>query len=284
MQILSNTKILNVLSGLVIISGLTACATPKPYAPLENLKTDYEAIQKDDAKISLAPVTFYEVEGAIKKAELAAAQKDNKQLEHQTYLGQKTLEIALAKVQQKTFEARTKTLSEQRNALLIEARTKESQVFKAEVEATRKSLEESNQEFLRLKKEAEAAKSSLEAYKSKETSRGTVLVLDDLLFDTGGANLHMGSQKNLRPLIDYLQKSPERHVSIEGHTDSIGDDNFNKTLSLRRAESVRDYLSRSGIDEKRMVVKGFGELYPVASNTTREGRQLNRRVEVLIKN
>ncbi len=284
MNIISSIKVLSFLS-LVIISGwLAGCAAPKVYAPLQSLKEDYQRVSQDEVKRTSAPVTLYEVEGLIKKAEDAAELEDDELVAHTTYLGRKKLEVALAKAQQKHYDALTKTLSEQRNMLLIEARTKEAQSFKQEAQSSRLEAETFREQAEMSKLEAEAARTSLETYKSKETSRGTVLVLDDLLFDSGGAALHLGSQKNLDPLIHYLQESPRRKVTIGGHTDSVGEDAYNQTLSLRRADAVRDYLIRSGIDENRIITRGHGEFYPVATNSTREGRQLNRRVEILIKN
>ena len=282
--------------GLVAVAGgLFGCATSTPYAPLESLKKDYESISQNDAKKTLVPVTLYEVEGLIKQAEDAADGDDQDLLRHKTYLGQKKLELALMKAKKKQHEAQIKTLSDQRNELLIEARTNEAQSLKLEADAAKSSLEAETArhmleaEALRketeaLKKEAEAAKNSLATYKSKETSQGTVLVLDDLLFDTGGANLHLGSQKNLEPLVSYLKENSKRNVSVGGHTDSKGEEEFNKGLSLRRADAVRGFLIKSGVDESRISTNGYGELYPVASNKTHAGRQMNRRVEILIKN
>jgi outer membrane protein OmpA-like peptidoglycan-associated protein len=94
--------------------------------------------------------------------------------------------------------------------------------------------------------------------------------------------LHVGSQRNLDPLVHYLRDHPERRISIEGHTDNVGGESFNIDLSLRRAEAVKNYLVTSGISRNRISTNGFGESMPVASNNTAHGRQINRRVEIVI--
>jgi len=103
-----------------------------------------------------------------------------------------------------------------------------------------------------------------------------------VLFDTGSATLRPGGQRVVAWLADFLREYPERTLAIEGFTDSVGGDTFNQDLSERRAASVRVALIQSGIDGSRIDVRGYGKAFPVASNDTAEGRQRNRRVEVVI--
>ena len=124
---------------------------------------------------------------------------------------------------------------------------------------------------------------ALGEYKAEETSRGTILVINDLLFDTGGATLKPQSQRRLEPLVQYLLGNTKREIIIEGHTDSIGESETNKRLSLRRADTVKEFLIIRGVNPTRIETRGFGEEVPVASNTTNAGRSLNRRVEIVIK-
>jgi OOP family OmpA-OmpF porin len=87
----------------------------------------------------------------------------------------------------------------------------------------------------------------------------------------------------LERAIDFIKRYPEANVSLEGHADSIGTDEYNQKLSERRAASVKNYLIKKGaIDERKITSTGYGESKPVASNNTKEGRAENRRVEVLI--
>jgi len=88
--------------------------------------------------------------------------------------------------------------------------------------------------------------------------------------------------KGLYRLVTFLKEYPDRAVLVEGHTDSTGSDATNMKLSNERADSVRSFLVENGIDAKRILARGYGKAYPVASNATAEGRQKNRRVDVVI--
>ena len=106
--------------------------------------------------------------------------------------------------------------------------------------------------------------------------------MGDLLFDTGSAHLNPGGLRVVDRLIEFMNAYPQRRVSIEGFTDSTGNPVSNQVLSERRASAVRLALIDRGIDPARLVARGYGEDYPVASNTNPVGRQLNRRVEIVI--
>lgn len=112
--------------------------------------------------------------------------------------------------------------------------------------------------------------------------KGQIVVLKNIFFETDRAELLPRSFVELRKLLKIMQDNPAMVIQINGHTDSMGDDSYNVALSLRRAKAVLDFLQINGIDEERMTYKGFGRSQPIASNTTNEGRQLNRRVEFLV--
>jgi outer membrane protein OmpA-like peptidoglycan-associated protein len=111
-----------------------------------------------------------------------------------------------------------------------------------------------------------------------------VLTLGDVLFTSGQADLKGGATANLNKLVTFLNAYPNRTVMIEGHTDSLGSDDFNSGLSQRRADSVKSYLTGQGVGPGRVSASGMGESSPVADNGSPTGRQQNRRVEVIIVN
>ena len=111
-----------------------------------------------------------------------------------------------------------------------------------------------------------------------------MVTLGDVLFETDKSELKGSAASNLDKLVAFLSSNPDRSVQIEGHTDSVGNDDYNFSLSQRRAESVRHYLINRGIAANRLDASGKGESTPVASNSDATGRQMNRRVEVVIAN
>jgi outer membrane protein OmpA-like peptidoglycan-associated protein len=117
----------------------------------------------------------------------------------------------------------------------------------------------------------------------EETERGLVLTFDnELLFKFDSDEILPEQKGNLDKIAEFLAKNVERDVSVEGHADSTGEDDYNLDLSERRAKAVRKALLERGISEGRVESFGFGETQPVASNDTPEGRRKNRRVEVII--
>ncbi len=116
----------------------------------------------------------------------------------------------------------------------------------------------------------------------RETERGTVLSLSDVLFEFDRAELKNEARENVEPLVSYLKDNPAQRVVIEGYTDNVGTRDYNLDLSQRRAETVRNFLIQNGISPTRVTARGMGEANPIASNDTESGRQLNRRVEVVL--
>jgi len=117
---------------------------------------------------------------------------------------------------------------------------------------------------------------------AKKTPRGMVITLGDVLFDTNQANLKAGGMRSVQKLAEFFKQYPGRKVMIEGFTDSVGNDANNQTLSEARAASVRSALIDMGVGVDRIATRGYGENSPVASNDNAQGRQLNRRVEIVL--
>ena len=117
---------------------------------------------------------------------------------------------------------------------------------------------------------------------AKKTERGMVVTIGDVLFDTGRSELKAGGMRNIEKLSGFLKEYPKRKAIIEGYTDSVGSDSLNQELSARRADAVRSALVNMGVGSDRLSTQGFGQLRPVAGNDTSGGRQMNRRVEVVL--
>jgi outer membrane protein OmpA-like peptidoglycan-associated protein len=119
---------------------------------------------------------------------------------------------------------------------------------------------------------------------TRREARGLIVNLSDVLFDFNQASLKPGAREKLSKLAGILLAYPGSYrIEVEGHTDAVGSQDYNQKLSEDRAQSVSSYLLRAGISSDRLVaVRGFGKLRPVATNDTPEGRQMNRRVEIVI--
>jgi outer membrane protein OmpA-like peptidoglycan-associated protein len=117
---------------------------------------------------------------------------------------------------------------------------------------------------------------------TRDTARGLIVNMSDVLFDFNQATLKPGAKEKLARVSGILLAYPSLHLSVEGHTDSIGTPEYNMKLSQRRADAVRDYLVSNNINTANIQAVGMGEANPVASNSTAQGRQQNRRVEMVV--
>ena len=115
-----------------------------------------------------------------------------------------------------------------------------------------------------------------------DSPRGLVVNMGDVLFDTGKADLRQPAREALAKLSGIVLNYPTLHLTVEGHTDSTGTEEFNQKLSEQRANNVRDYLVSQGLSADSLTAQGFGQADPVADNKTAAGRQKNRRVEIVV--
>jgi outer membrane protein OmpA-like peptidoglycan-associated protein len=117
---------------------------------------------------------------------------------------------------------------------------------------------------------------------TRDSARGLIVNMSDVLFDTGSSTLKPGAREKLAKISGIVLAHLGLNLQIEGHTDSVGTDDFNQQLSERRADTVRDFLAEQGVPSSSITARGFGKTQPVASNDTAEGRQRNRRVELVV--
>jgi outer membrane protein OmpA-like peptidoglycan-associated protein len=163
----------------------------------------------------------------------------------------------------------------------------QQQQLAVEADKARKAAEESD----RLRAQAEKEKADLRAQllqqlnavlATRDSARGLIASMSDVLFKTGSFELLPGARERLAKVSGIVLAHPGLHLEVEGHTDSVGGDDYNQTLSERRAGAVRNYLVQQGIAEGTIGSRGFGKTTPVATNDTPEGRQANRRVELVL--
>ena len=150
----------------------------------------------------------------------------------------------------------------------------------SQAQQARSLAEQSEREQAQLREQLRAQLNTI--LENRETARGLVVNVSDVLFDFNRANLKPGARDKVAKIAAILRSHPDLKIQVEGHTDSVGSDEYNLRLSERRADSVRAGLVEDGINRDVVATAGFGESKPVATNGTAEGRQQNRRVEIIV--
>jgi outer membrane protein OmpA-like peptidoglycan-associated protein len=117
---------------------------------------------------------------------------------------------------------------------------------------------------------------------TRDTARGLIVNMSDVLFDTAKFSLRPEAREKLAKVAGIVSGHPGLRLDVEGHTDNVGGDSYNQELSEQRGSSVRDYLTQQGMPQSSVTTKGFGKTQPIATNDTPAGRQQNRRVEIVI--
>jgi outer membrane protein OmpA-like peptidoglycan-associated protein len=208
-------------------------------------------------------------------AEAAAMHHDDAAIAQPAYLAAQTAHLAQARSAAKADDARVAAGQAERDKIQLAARTREVDKAKMATNAALGQRDQATEQSARLQAE-------MDQLKATPTPRGLVLTLGDVLFDTGKARLNPGAARKLDQLAQFLADHPDRRVQIDGFTDSIGTDSYNQDLSQQRADAVKSSLITRGIDPSRIGSQGYGKGFPVANNVESGGRQLNRRVEVVI--
>jgi outer membrane protein OmpA-like peptidoglycan-associated protein len=268
-----NAKLL-ITMGLAL--ALCACASsPQPNAALETARA---AVQSAEADPNVSKYSALDLEAAKKDlevAEAAAMHHRDAEIAQPAYLAAQTARLAQVRASAKADDARVAAGQVERDRIQLAARSRDVRSAEAATNAAKAQTAVATEQSARLQAE-------IDQLKATPTNRGLVLTLGDVLFDTGKAELNSGASRKLDQLAQFLSEHPDRRVQIDGFTDSIGSDAFNQELSQRRADSVKSALLTRGISASRIGTEGYGKAYPVANNADSGGRQLNRRVEVVI--
>ena len=186
-----------------------------------------------------------------------------------------------AKAKQDAERARQAAIVEQQAALAQrQDALAQKQAAEAEAEKARQAAAKAEAEKAGLRAQLLAQLNSI--LQTNDSARGLIVNMSDVLFDTASFTLKPGAREKLAKVSGILLAHPGLTLQIEGHTDSVGGDEFNQRLSEQRAGSVRDFLAEQGVQGSSITARGFGKTEPVATNDTPEGRQHNRRVEIVV--
>jgi len=268
------------------------CATTGPNPVLERARSAVETAERDPVVIESAAVELDRARRSLSATQAIFDENGNNEpelLEHQAYLTERYAAIAVSQAQAARLGEEIESADAERSRVLLEARRAEA--ARAEAGASRaealaaargQQARAAQAQATGAEARAQELQSRLEALQAEQTERGIVLTLGDVLFDTDRAELKPGADSTIAELAAFLGEYEGRTVLIEGHTDSTGSEEYNRMLSERRANAVRDELLERGVAFDRIHTRGLGEDSPVASNDTAAGRQQNRRVEVVI--
>ena len=257
--------------------------TPDKNPLLEKAKTDFQQAENDSMIVTKAPVALKEAEEALEMSETLWQDKSDQELvTHHAYIAKQKVAIARETAELNAAQDEVERAETERQRVLIEARKAEAVAAEKRAEEALTMAQKERQEAELARQRAEQLAKRVNELEASQTERGLVLTLGDVLFDFNKATLKPGGERAVTELTKFLKEYPERKVMIEGFTDSIGSESYNKDLSRRRADAVRMELNANGISSGRIQIRGYGENFPVASNDTEAGRQRNRRVEVII--
>lgn len=215
----------------------------------------------------------------------AGKQRDHMLLQaskQQTLQAQMQTQDANAQAQQSQMQADSANAQARQSQMQADNANADAQNANAEAKAARAQTVTATAAAAQSQQQNADLQNQLDTLNAKQTNRGMVLTLGSVMFDTNKTDLKSGGAQSLDKLTQFMQNNPKRNVMVEGYTDSSGGAGYNQGLSQRRADAVRTALISDGINSQRIVTKGFGERYPVASNNTASGRQQNRRVEIVI--
>jgi outer membrane protein OmpA-like peptidoglycan-associated protein len=209
-----------------------------------------------------------DAEAARQQAEQAKAEAEQAKAEAQAAAQE------AARQKDEAEKAKAEAVAQQQ---ALAAETEKAKAAAAQSESLRQQAEQEKAEL-----RARLLQQLNQVLATRDSARGLIANMSDVLFRSGSYELLPGARERLAKVSGIVLAYPSLHLAVEGHTDSVGGDEYNQNLSERRAESVRDYFVQQGIPAGTIVARGFGKTEPIASNDTPEGRQQNRRVELIL--
>ena len=303
-----SASMLSILVSMGGLGALAACtAMPERNAALDAAQSRYATVSSQGPTRAMAPEELKRANAALLRAEQARTDgQDSVAVDHLAYLANQQLTLAQDAANSRTAQAVTAGAGAERDRMRLAQRTQEADMAKGQLAASQQQNANTSQQLassqqmnadtrqqLAGAQQRNASQSAQmgdmqaqlqaqwQALNAKQTDRGIVITLGDLLFATGKSQLQGDGDRAVGKLADFLKRNPDRHAAIEGYTDSVGGEAANQALSDRRAQAVVAALVSRGVPATSLQSEGYGEARPVAPNTTASGRQQNRRVEVV---
>ena len=266
------------------VSAVMAACTSTPDT-IEELETARAVVPQVEAspRAGVAATNIAEARKALERANRLADEGGKvTDIQYEATVASRNAQIANEKILAAQAREEVDKGTADRAAVLAEARGREAQRAAEQARTANAQAQSATAQAQTAEERAAALERELADLKGKKTDRGVVVTLGDVLFDTGKATLKAGAYSTIDRLATVLKEDASRKVLIEGHTDSVGSNEYNQSLSERRAASVQAALFERGVAASQISTVGKGETTPVASNDNVGGRQQNRRVELVI--
>jgi outer membrane protein OmpA-like peptidoglycan-associated protein len=269
------------------ILAMAACeTTPKGSPMLDQASSAVAQAEADPNVGKYAAEELGRARNLLINAKGAAKEKgaNDKITAQYAYLAMQMAHIAEQRAHEQVAMARIKAGEQERQKILLSARENDARAAQADAQQARNEAQNAQAQVSQAQSEAQRLAAQLENVQASQTSRGLVLTLSDVLFDSGRADLKSGAERSIDQIAAFLNEHPERRVQVEGFTDDQGPNDYNIELSQKRADMVAMAIIQRGIDAQRVRALGYGEEFPKASNKDSGSRQLNRRVEIVVSN
>jgi outer membrane protein OmpA-like peptidoglycan-associated protein len=273
----------NLILSAALAALLLACASaPQRNESVEEARTEVQKLSQQPLAQQAASTDIEAARSSLQQADTALQQrKSPDEVNHLAYLALRHAQAGQARVAAAAARQEVAQAEQERNRVVLQTRERETQRARSEAETAKSQAETAKNEAQAVQSQLESARQQLQDLQAKQTERGMVVTLGDVLFDTGRATLKPGAERALERLAQFLRTNPGTRIIVEGHTDSVGSEAYNEELSQRRAQAVTEALRARGVPAEQYQAKGLGKAYPVASNETPAGRQQNRRVEIV---
>ncbi|NIC40846.1 OmpA family protein [Aquabacterium sp. A08] len=289
----------------VAAATLSACGgMPQSNAQLDQARRDYGDVRKDPRAQGYAGEDLQRATDALARANATWNESASEaQVNHLSYLASQRAAIVLTNLDTRVAQDALDAAEARRRSVQLDARTQEADAAQRITVAAQQATQAAQRDTAAAERDAAAARSAstqaqrqtqaalernrqlearLKDLNARPTPRGLVVTLGDVLFDVDSAALGPGGQRLVQQLAAVLNEFPQRNALIEGHTDSSGSDAHSQALSTQRADAVWSALLQQGIAGARISARGYGESTPVSGNETAAGRQMNRRVEIVL--
>ncbi|QPK64530.1 DUF4398 and OmpA-like domain-containing protein [Methylomonas sp. LL1] len=269
---------------------MAGCGSVPHNASLADAHNSYNNARTNVEVTKLAELEMKQAADTLNKADLALSEdEDDDSVDHLAYLAKQQVAIAEVTAKRKTAEIAVTNAAANRNQVRLDARTAEADAANQRAAISQRTVDRQANELALAGANSERDQALImqqniliNELNAKQTERGLVITLSDVLFRTNKAQLQSAGLRNVDKLADFLNQYPDYNVLVEGYTDSRGSEDHNQDLSDRRAYSVRKALVDGGVNSERVRTRGYGEEYPVADNDSAASRQLNRRVEIIL--